>query len=142
MFFKNYMPFLPDPMLRQVADAAVETSARQARRRADHQDLSSSNHPFLSDHGSNSGMADQTTVKPGSVPRHESNGVVGGVSALGSNVVNLAILQTRLTVLDLIDTSRKSLPAIIGLVVVLLALPSALVVGAIGLASGSALWRP
>ena len=26
MFLKNYLPFLPDPMLRQVTEAAVETT--------------------------------------------------------------------------------------------------------------------
>lgn len=79
-------------------------------------------------------MADQATVKPSPAPRYESNGVIGGVSALGGNVVNLAILQTRLTVLDLLDVTRKSTPAVVTLVIVLLALPSGLVLGSLGLA--------
>ncbi len=78
-------------------------------------------------------MATQATLTNGRPTRQESDGMLGGMGSFGSNVVNLALLQGRLAALDLVETGRKSRAAIVVLMVALLALPSALVVGAIGL---------
>lgn len=60
--------------------------------------------------------------------------MLGGVGAFGNNMVNLATLQARLLKIDVAEASRLAVPALVVLILAVLAIPSAFVLAALGLA--------
>lgn len=79
-------------------------------------------------------MDHQTSMRNGPADREEGQGVLGGVGSFGNNLIQLTTLQAHLFRMDFAEVSRTAGPALLVLILAILAIPSALVAGTIGLA--------